>query len=275
MATNADQDDTSTVVDDDKEVTEEDLRDLKYGSTDVETSEEEDETEVTEENEEESEETGEADGQTEDQAEAEESDEEPEAPQFVKEFPYIKGDTPEEYAKNLELAYKNSTSEALKWKGLAEGKTDSNTDKQEEPVDLDPNALYIKQLRDNEITTAFSEITKHYPQVNDQTEYNKFVSTVGVLSNTILQSEKRLASPKELYSKAAVILGWEPEGKVDDKDKLGNALKDRAAVSKTSSATTKKISKSKVTDAIIAANRLMYPEKTDAEIREELEPWVQ
>lgn len=272
MATNAEE----TVVDDGKEVTEDDLRDLKYGSTDVETSKEEDEAEEAgEDTNEESEEAGE-EVETDDQTEVEESDEETEAPQFVKEFPYIKGDTPEEYAKNLELAYKNSTAEALRLKGLVDaGKTDEGDKKEEEVTDLDPNALYIKQKRDEEITAAFSEITKHYPQVNDQTEYAKFVNTVGVLSNTILQSEKRLAPPKELYSKAAVILGWKPEDEVDSKDKLGNAIKDRAATTKTSSATKPKVSKSKVTDAMIAASRMMYPDKTDAQIREELEPYVQ
>jgi len=269
MATNAE----DTAVDDSKEVTEDDLRDLKYGKDDVETSKEADETDESEtDTNDESEEAGEEDGKTDDQAEEEEA--EAEAPKFVKEFPYIKGDTPEEYAKNLELAYKNSTAEALRLKGLAEGKEEKPADKEEE-VDLDPNALYIKQLRDTEITTAFSEITKHYPQVNDQAEYARFVNTVGVLSNTILQSEKRLAPPKELYSKAAVILGWEPEGKIDDKDKLGNALKDKAAVSKTSVAAKPKSKQSKVTDAMVAASRLMYPDKTDAEIREELEPYVQ
>ena len=58
MATNA----KTSVADDDKEVTEDDLRDLKYGKDDVETSDEADETSEAEETEEESEETGEDDG---------------------------------------------------------------------------------------------------------------------------------------------------------------------------------------------------------------------
>lgn len=264
MATNAE----DTAVDDSKEVTEDDLRDLKYGNGEVETSEEADETDESEDDtNDESEEAGE-------EAESDQAEEEAEAPKFVKKFPYIKGDTPEEYAQNLEAAYDNSTAE---FKRLRDAQVDT-TDKadKEEEVDLDPNALYIKQLRDTEITTAFSEITKHYPQVNDQTEYAKFVNTVGVLSNTILQSEKRLAPPKELYSKAAVILGWEPEGKVDDKDKLGNALKNQAAESKNPVTAKPKSKQSKVTDKQVAIARVTWarPGMTDTEIREELEAYV-
>lgn len=273
MATNAEE----TAVDDSKEVTEDDLRDLKYGSADVETSKEEDETEETNEDTDDSEETGEeAETNSDDQAEeTEETDEESDDSVFVKKFPNIKGDSPEEYARNLEAAYENSTTEFHRLRQTQVADKDDTTEEETKVDTSDPISLYMKQKMDEEITNAYGEFSKHYSQVNDQGEYAKFTRTVATLSNTILQSEKRLAPPKELYSKAAVILGWEPEGKVDSKDKLGNALKDRAAVSKTSTAATKKVSKSKVTDAMVAANRLMYPDKTDAQIREELEPYVQ
>lgn len=268
MATNADQ----TVVDDDKEVTEEDLRDLKYGDDGVENSNEADETDDTEEDSEDTEEAGEDDGQTADRTEEEESDE---TSEFVKKFPNIKGDTPEQYAQNLEVALDNSTAE---FQRLRKAQAEPKDDDTEEDTEVDlsnPISLYMKQKMDEEITEAYSTFSKHYSQVNDQGEYTKFTRTVATLSQTILQSEKRLAPPKELYSKAAVILGWEPADKVDSKDRLGNALKDRAATNKTSNAGTKKVSKSKVTDAMVAANRLMYPDKSDAQIREELEPYVQ
>jgi hypothetical protein len=69
-------------------------------------------------------------------------------------------------------------------------------------------------------------------------------------------------------------LGWEPADKVSDKEKLSMALKDSASVTKTSSASAKTPTKSKVTDQMVAVNRAMYPGKTDAQIREELEPYV-
>lgn len=262
------------VVDDDKTVDEDDLRDLKYPKDDVETSKEADETSEDDEDTDDTKDAGGEEDKTEDSQEEEE--EKSDDSEFVKEFAHIKGDTPEEYAKNLEEAYKQSTAEALRLKALADTATKDSAvgETNEDEVDLtDPVSLFMKQKMDEEITAAYSEFSKHYPQVQDQAEYNKFTQEVATLSQTILTSQKRLASPKELYSKAAVILGWEPDDKVTDKDRLGSALKDSAATSKTSSAT-KKSSKSKVTDQMVAANRLMYPNKTDAEIREELEPYV-
>lgn len=287
MATNAD----PNVADDDRQVTEEDLRDLKYGSDDVETSQEEDETTDSNETDEDTEEAGEEDGQTDDQAEDEEteddaeteSDEEPS--EFVKEFPNIKGETLDEYARGLETAYKNSTAEALRLKKLVEqgqqadqdttGKVGDVDDKQQADLS-DPINLYMKQKMDEEISAAYTDFAKQFDQVHDQHEYGRFTNTVAQLSQTILQTEQRLAPPRELYSKAAVILGWQPNDAVDSKDKLRIAVKNRTAVSRTSSASKGKVAKkSKVTDQMIAANRLMYPDKTDAQIREELEPYVQ
>lgn len=259
MATNADE----TVVDDDKPVTEEDLRQAKYGADDVEDSKESDETDDTAEADEESEEASE-------ESEEEQSEEET---SFVKEFPHIKGDTYEEYSRNLEQAYQNSTAEAMRLKALADA-AQSKDETDDAKIDTsDPLSLYMKQKMDEEINSAYSSFAKQYSQVADPTEYDKFVKTVSTMSNTILQSEGRMAAPGELYSKAAVILGWESVNAISKEDKLKSALKDSAANSKTSSST-KTTPKSKVTDQMVAINRMMYPGKTDAEIREELEPYV-
>ena len=248
---------------DDSEVSEQDLRDLKYGNAEVEDSNESDETDETKEEETETSEETEEES-TEEEAKSDDEEE----TSFVKEFPNIKGDTPEEYSKNLEIAYKNSTAEfqRLRAEGL---KT-----KPEEAEDTDSNvaSLYAKQKMDEEIMTAYTDFSKKYPQVNDESEYSKFTNEVATLSSTILSSQKRLASPNELYQKAAVILGWEPNSPTSQ-DKLDAKVLDTAANSKTNGGKAK-VSKSKVTDAMIAANRKMYPNKSDAEIREELEPYV-
>lgn len=273
---------SDTVVDDDKQVTEEDLRKLKYPDDDVEDSKESDETDDGEETTDDSEEAGEDDGKTDDDTEDDESEEESnddsddDTSDFVKEFPNIKGDTPGEYAKNLEAAYKNSTAE---FQRLRSEKTDSDdsddSDATATTVDTsDPISLYMKQKMDDEIQTAFADFGKDYSQVNDQTEYNRFTVKVAALSQTILQTEKRLASPTELYKMAAVILGWEPTAKPNGKEKMGMALKDKAASGKSSSSTGKSTPKSKVTDSMIKVNRMMYPDKSDDEIRKELEPYV-
>lgn len=268
MATNA----TDEVVDDDKEVTEEDLRDLKYGAGEVEPSTEEDDTSAADEDTEEAEDTGDEGGQTAD--DTEDGEEDTSKPEFVKQFPNIKGDTPEEYAKNLEIAYNNSTTEFQRLRDEADkGKPGDKPATGDEVPITNPLELYAKQQMDKDITAAYADFSKKYSQVSDPVEYNRFTQTVSVLSSTILNSEKRLASPAELYAKSAVILGWDANDVDNKTDKVAAAAKDGAAASKTSSGA-KTPSKSKVTPAMIAANRKMYPGKSDAEIIKELEPYI-
>lgn len=272
------------VVDDDKEVTEDDLRALKYSNEEVETPEGEDETSDDAETEDEAEETGEDDGQTDDDTEDEDQsqDENPETPSFVKEFDYIKGDTPEEYAKNLEAAYKNSSSEALRLKTendelkKAPPVTPADDPADDAPVTKSVTDLYMQQKLDEEIQTAFNQTRKDYPQVSDPTEYDKFTRMVGTFSRTILDSEKRLAPPAELYRLAALSLGWEKKtDPPDSKDKLNMALKDGAATGKTTSAPSKpKTSGPQVSKAMLETNRKLYPGKTDQEIIDELTPYL-
>jgi hypothetical protein len=263
----------TTVVDDDKPVTEDDLRALKYPEEEVETSQEEDETsEGT--GVEESEGASEEDGQTDDQTIEEE------IPAFVKQFDYIKGDTPEEYAKNLEQAYENSSTEGRRINAeLQELKkaptvTPEKTDEEETPKSA--TELYVQQKLDQEIQEAFSVIRKDYPQASNPDEYAKFTREVATFSRTILDGQGRLASPAELYAKAAISLGWEKnDAEPDDKDKLGMALKDGAATSKTTSAPTKpKPTGAKVSETQLKLNRKMYPGKTDQQIIDELTPYL-
>lgn len=274
-ATNATED---KVVDDDKAVTEDDLRALKYDNTEVETSKEADESEESEEeNDKETEETDEDDAKADDSKEdEEESDDESEEdkPSFVKEFPNIKGDTPEEYAKNLEEAYKNSTGEALRLKDLVNKGTPTEDETTDKPAPGNYLEMYAQQKLDDDIASSYAKFKVDYPQVDDAAEYSKFIREVETLTNTIMTSQGRVAPPSELYNKAAVILGWEKQSsEPTEKEKLAMALKNNASTSKSTPAA-KKASKSKVTDQMIAVNRAMYPGKTDAQIREELEPYV-
>lgn len=270
METNSTDNTSTTTTDDSQPVTEDDLRSLKYDNADVETTEVADETEEAEIDQDEA--TNDTD--TEDESVQNTDD----STSFVKGFSNIKGETPEEYAKNLEEAYKNSTAEALRLKQLVD------TTKVEAPVieDREPDTtpstyaeLYVKQKLDKEIADSFNQFKTEYSQVSDTEEYKKFTVVVNQLSNVITSTEGRLAEPKELYDKAAVILGWEKQSVPTEKDKLGMAIKQTAASTKTTSGgATISSKKSKVTDAMIAANKLMYPGKTEAEIREELEPYV-
>lgn len=269
------------VVDDDKPVTEDDLRALKYPEDGVEPPKEDDEPAEGEEVEESEEASEDDDKIVED---AEEEDEAPaDPPSFVKEFPNIKGDTPEEYAKNLEIAYNNSSSEAIRLKTELDAATppppttptpEAPDTSIEAPV-LSATDLYVQQKLDTEIREAFDEIKRDYPQASDPGEYAKFSKKVEVFSRTIIDSENRLASPAELYNLAAVSLKWDKQATTpDDKEKLNQALKDGAATPKTPAAPSKpKPAGPKISEAELKMNRKMYPGKSDAEIVEELAPY--
>lgn len=293
MATNANDKNDKDEPDKPAPVTEEDLRKDKYDRSAVDTpdkgEDESDDDDKSDDDEadgaedDDSSDAAGADGEDSEDDSDEDSDDDEDT--FVKEFDNIKGDTLPEYTRNLEKAYHESGTEALrlktendqlKAKDTAVGDDGKVADKKS-PVETDPTKLFMKQKMDEEIQTAYTEFSKDYTQVDDPAEYNKFVKTVKQLSTTILGSEGRMATPRELYSKAAVILDWKPEDKKPTgKEKVGIALKARAGQStKGGSGNPPKKSKSKVTQSMVELNRKMYPGKTDAEIRTELEPYVQ
>jgi len=262
MATNA----TESDVKDDKDY-EADLAALKNDSKAVEDliSDEPAESDET------TEEASEEDGQTTESEESSEesSEEQSEEPTFTKQVPSIPGETPEEYYANLEKSYQHSSAEALRL--LEENRKLKETPATTETpasTELDPLTLYVKQKQDEEIQSAFAKVSHDYPQVLEQTEYDKFVSKANVLGRVIYETENRIPSPEELYGLAVTSLGWNKE---DNSGKVAEALKESAASTKTSSSV-KPPSKSKVTPAEIAIYKKMHGStKSDAEIRKELE----
>lgn len=280
------------VVDDDKPVTEDDLRDLKYPKDDVDPPKEEDEPSADDEPVDDPDEPAGDDDQIVDPPATDEDepegDESPAPTEFVKKFPNIEGDTPEEYARNVEIAYENSTTEALRLKGEldktqpappvtspAEPVTPP-ADTTETPVaPLNPTDLYVQQKLDEEIQGAFTITQKEYPQVSEPTEYARFTQKVATFSRTILDTEGRLATPGELYNMAAVSLGWEKKTvEPTEAEKLAMAAKGGAATPKASAAPSKPASKTPViSEAQMKLNRKMYPGKSDADIIKELVPY--
>lgn len=209
--------------------------------------------------------------ETEDSEGDAQSDESPEA-EGTETEPDAALTTPQEPEKDLDWykkAYSESTAEALRLKAELEKPPEPVTEPTDE-TPLTPEQLYIRQKQDEEISTAFADIATSYPQVKDPEEYKKFTTMANTFGRTILDAEKRMATPKELYAKTAIALGW-----ADNSEKLGAALKDSAGTPRVSSGGAKAPQTSKVTDKMISVNRRWYPNKTDAEIREELEPHVQ
>jgi hypothetical protein len=172
----------------------------------------------------------------------------------------------------VQKAYEESTKEGLRLKGELDKKVEApavSVSNNDDSV-LTPEQLYVKQMLIKESDDAFAEVLQRYPEVKDPDTYKRFSSTAEIVSKTIVDSEKRLPFAKELYAKTAVIMGLKP----DTSDELGAALKDGAASPRTASSSPGPAPKSKVTDEMIAANLKMYPNKTRAEIIEELEPHI-
>jgi len=288
--TNTDKDAT----DDSAAVIETDLHKLKYPDGDVGTTPKvEDETPEDEEldGKDEDNTDEEDDGQQPDDSTPGEDDEDEnpdDKPSFIKGFENIKGDTPEEYIKNLEAAYGNSTSEAMRLKKLAEARTaapppqvgddddDDSPVSPPAPVSSDPTQLWISQQMDKEILKAYDSFKSDYSQVEDPEMYDKFTAEVSVFSQ-IEQAKGLMPDPADLYRRAAVSLGWEKTSKPSDKEKLGAALKTNAASSPAKTSGAKPPVKSKVTDEQVAAYRQTARDGhslSDAEIRKELEQYV-
>lgn len=258
----------------DKPVTEEDLRNSKYGKDGVEATADE-----PSEPQEPAKPSDEPEAEEGDQIAPEEEGEAQAEPTFTKKFPNIKGDTPEEYASNLEAAYENSSAEAIRLKKATEAPAPipESIQSEEEEAPKSWTELYANQKLQEEANTAYADLTKpeNYPILADQTspEYTQFTKEVDSLSRTILASQGRLAPPAELYRKAALIMDLQRSSEPSEDEKLGMAVKDGAAVSKTNSIS-KSAPKSKVTDTEVLFFKKMNPnsELSDTEIRKELEP---
>lgn len=221
--------------------------------------------------------------ESEDDQIADDEDEDKDAQTFTKKYQNIKGETPEEYAKNLEVALDNSTGEFHKLRErekenakiveqakriIAEGKTKDKDAKAEFDLDAHPTIQRLKAREQQEINEAFAKFKEDYPQVADVEEFKKFEIAVAHSGNLIRDLEGREPSLDEMFDKAAENLGWK------EVDKVALATKDAGASGKTNSKTKSTSSQSKVSDAQIKVARGLFPGKSDAEIRKELEEYA-
>lgn len=273
MSTNDKKDESDKKPDDKGEVSDDDLKKLKDNLTEVESDEKsEDESEKKEEA---KETEKEAEGEEKKDAAEEETESEEEKPEekeeakesFERKFKQFKGDTPEEYAQNLETAYENSTSEALKWKKIAEDLQSKEPDDQK----IDPGILYARQRMAEDIDKDIDDFGKDYPQLFDPVEHDKLQKKVGVLARAIREAENRQPSMKEVLELAAATLGWEKGSKGDD---VAAAVKDGAATSKTSSKTKSSKKGAEITDAQMAAAKALFPDAKESELRKDLAAYV-
>lgn len=200
------------------------------------------------------------------ETETEESPEESEAEPttFTKQFPNLKGATPDEYAKELENAYQNSFTEALRLKKLydddhalveeakriiAGGQSAPEAPDTQTPsrleLDAIPEIQYAKTLMNQQMFSAFDEFKKQYPQATEPEQFDKFQKASNGVSLAFQASEGRIPTYPELFKGIAGTLGWQS---VPDTSRKDAAIKDATSSSRTVSATVPAPKRSKVTD---------------------------
>jgi hypothetical protein len=246
---------------------------------DVETAEAEDE--ITEET-------------TEEEAEAEETAQE--AQGFEKRFTQFKGDTPEEYLKNLEDAYGHSSAEATRLvqsQREAQAKLDrlmadvakdpalaeklqvqapTQTPSTPAPI-ADPMLAYAKQSVQQQWEKEYHDFVQEHQELQTDQDLNKqVIDTLSVLSNTMQQTQNRLPGMAEGLKMAWQILGRPLN---DSEETTRMAVKNAASQSKTAvGRPTASPVKAKFTQAQLAFARRAYPGKTDEELTELLSQHV-
>lgn len=239
------------------------------------------------------EETQEVDGQTEDEgteasAEGESESETETTETLTKPFPWLKGETPDEWAKELAAAYENSTNEALRLKKqlddgsitveeakkiIATGKQESTATTQGAPaLDLDshPAIQYMKSLEQREMVSAFDAFAKEYPQAREPDDFARFEKAASGASQAFTSVNGRAPTYPELFDATASLLKWQP---AKDGARRDAAIKESAS-SQSSTSSTNPIKKTKLTEAQIAVAKRLFPNQSDEEIVKGLAQYV-
>jgi hypothetical protein len=240
---------------------------------DVETTEVVDETDKDE-----SEQDEEDDSQ--DEGEPDDSEEEDEdEPDFEKAFKNIKGDTPQEYAKNLEEAYRKSSQEGkLNYQKAKENqdridriaaavannpdlakainKASDNTDN---PI-VDPAVSFARQQMESQMDKEYASFSEVHPELDsDPTLQEKVLEEVKIFADAARKKGKIL-SMEEGLTKAWISLGLDKE---DSKDEVVKKAKETASKSKTNNTNKKSTGKAPMlsSEQIEAGRRMGLTEK--------------
>ena len=200
-----------------------------------EASKNDDQEEVTDTGEETTEDS-ESDGKTETEEEAEEK--------FQKRFSQFKGDTPEEYLKELEEAYANSSTEGQRnSKEAREAKekldkiitavaNNPELAKQLEEVENapkkqeDPALVFARQQMEQQYEKDWGDFTRLHPElVGNQELTNELIDEMDAIAYAAERRGKTLTMAEGL-AKAWVSLGKQA---ADDKEKIVNKTKEQAS----------------------------------------------
>lgn len=158
----------------------------------------------------------------------EEESSEPDA--FDKRFTQFKGDTLDEYTKNLEEAYANSTAEYAKLtKNQAEQRQQEVPEGQ--PA-TDPALLYARQQMETQQSQEYDAFAKEHPEIESDPEVGeKMTKRLATLARTVLAEDGKVLGMAEGLSMAWASLGLGN----NQQENTRMAAKDAAATTRTAS----------------------------------------
>lgn len=212
---------------------------------------------------------------------------EEEAPTFTKQFQNLKGDNWEEYGPELEKAYQNSTSEALKMKKELEdnaaivarakalvddGAKATPEDKAQFDINTLPEIQMLRAEQQSKMVEAFDTFAKTYPQAKDTDGFDQFQKASAGASQAFVAAYGRVPTYPELFEATANLLKWQPSDKNARKDA---ALKEAGSEGNTTNSAPKQSPKTNVTEAQLAAAKRFFPNKSDSELVKELSETLQ
>jgi hypothetical protein len=221
----------------------------------------------------------------------EESEDESDAEQqaFEKRFPRFKGETLEEYVKNLEDGYSNSSAEAVRisreLKRLKEDKmsqiaNSGADDTKEEPAKKeDPALIYARQKMEEDAQRDYRSFSEAHPEVDETSEsfdeslFEEFDKEAGYARDYLYRKTGKIPTLMEAMQRAWAVMNPET---VSKEEKIAMAAKSAGAGSKAKGAA-KEQPKSKFSDAQIENVKKMDPkleDKSRAEIEEILSKYI-
>lgn len=208
--------------------------------------------------------------------------------QFEKRYTQFKGDTPEEYAKNLEHAYDNSSKEALRLKKQLDelraeklsdvanaddsgGQgTDQAADKPESVTDI-----LVSQMKRERDVEHYNKFAAQHPEVNEDDElFQKLDAETGKYMDYVFKTEKRVPGLDEALDFAWMRIN--PDDRRSKDEQVAAAAKNAGAASRTKGAA-KDQSKAQFSDKQIAAAQKIDPKlrgKSRTEIEEILSKYT-
>ncbi len=210
---------------------------------------EEDQTELTEENEE-----------TADEPDTQEESE------FKQRYTQFQGESPEEYAKNLETGYDNSSKEAVKLSrenkdlkaqvdrvnaliannpDLAAAITGTGTQAPVETTPVNPALAFAEAQMKQAFDREYKAFADNHPEIEtDPKLADDLDSKLAIVRDVVWGQEKRMVGMEEGLNMAWALLG----NKTDSQENLRAAARDQASSGKAASGTRKGETKSKFTE---------------------------